>query len=126
MNVILACLADRWEDIAGHPVLELLGLRLVGAHHEFVEAGLGYDRCWLALTHSKLRSRQLEFLVDIKATQYARMEIKHLAYVSRDEPRVTVDLHHTDREDGRPSGWTTSTFDAVAGNLKSKSRSHLR
>lgn len=38
---VATVLADRWEDHPGHPVLEGLGLRLVGAHHQLVEAALG-------------------------------------------------------------------------------------
>lgn len=36
-----AILADRGKDFAGDPVLELTGLRFVGAHDELVETGLG-------------------------------------------------------------------------------------
>ncbi len=44
LSHIRSGLADRWQDIPGHPVLELLGLRLVRAKDQFVEAGLGDDQ----------------------------------------------------------------------------------
>lgn len=51
LHRIAARLADAGENLAGHPILKRLGLRLVAPHDALVEAALGDYRKLLRFSH---------------------------------------------------------------------------
>lgn len=91
-------LADRREDFACHPVLELAGLGFVRAHDQLVETALGDDPHVPARRHTKSGSTSLGLLVVRKRVQDAAMlgQFEDCVDVPCDEPRFTVDGDHAD------------------------------
>lgn len=102
---ISAVLTDGREDHAGDPVLELTGLRLVGAEDQLVEAGLGNEGGGLEpFTPKQDRGEMLGILspgllplIDGEAPQPLPSALRGIhpegpTHVRRHEPRVALDL----------------------------------
>ena len=101
-------LADRRENLTCHPVLELAGLRFVGAHDEPIQARLGeyldgLSPCCVA-TSFGLYPIQPNFIwVDVAKSRrdiglalLIYVQSEGLANIGSDEPRFTFDGYDAD------------------------------
>lgn len=106
---VVAVLADRRQDHLRDPVLERLRLRLVGAHDELVEAGLGDEvpgglalgehgsDVYLLLDQgAAVLSAALRFVETTKdgGASSPTHEVEAGTHVLRHEPRLVVDGDH--------------------------------
>lgn len=85
-----AVLADGRENVAGHAVLELLGLRLVAAEDQLVEAALRYDvHGQPTLTLNRMKGHLISTQRPHSVAHIRQAE--DAANIRGDEPRLTLD-----------------------------------